>query len=420
MEIPVKKTLLACLLLGLSAQSPAATVEVLHYWTSESESAALEVLKQALAAKGDTWQDFTVKGGGGESAYSVLQTRMIAGNPPTAALMEGKFIQEWGALGFLSSPYTKEQTDAWDRVLPPMIQQFTKYHGEYVAVPVNNHRINWLWINPKPFKALHIPIPTTWDAFFVAADKLKAAGYIPLAHGGQAWQDATLFENILLGLEGGEFYRDVFERLDSKAITSDRMIHVLEQFRRLHDEIDPNSAGRPWHESVELLYSGKAAMMIMGDWAKGELMQMGAVPGKDFLCVATPGSEDYFIYGTDSFAILQQNGNASAIEAQRHLADVLMDPDFQRRFNQIKGSIPARTDIDMSSFDSCAQKAAKLFKTAGATDRLLPSMAHSMAVDVQTKEVFFRVLNDFFTHPDMSAKQAVTQLNTALIAVKGL
>lgn len=161
-------------------------------------------------------------------------------------------------------------------------------------------------------------------------------------------------------------------------------------------------------------------MMIMGDWAKDERMQMGAVPGKDFLCVATPDSEGYFIYGIDSFAILQQNGNATAIEAQCHLANVLMDLDFQRRFNQIKGSIPARTDIDMSTFDVCAQKAAKLFKSAGAADRLLPSMAHSMAVDVQTKEVFFRVLNDFFTYPDMSAKQAVAQLNTALIAVKGL
>ncbi|CAI1616208.1 P39 [Serratia fonticola] len=191
-------------------------------------------------------------------------------------------------------------------------------------------------------------------------------------------------------------------------------------FRRLHDEIDPNYVRSPWHESVELLYSGKVAMMIMGDRAKDELMQMGAVPGNDFLCVATPGSEDYFIYGTDSFTILQQSGNATAIEAQRHLADVLMDPDFQGRFNQFKGSIPARTDIDMSTFDVCAQKAAKLFKSAGAADHLLPSMAHSIAVDVQTKEVFFRVLNDFFTYPDMSAKKAVAQLNTALIAVKGL
>lgn len=415
----MKKVLLTAALLTMAMSCGAATVEVLHYWTSESESAALNLLKQELAAKGDTWQDFTVKGGGGESAYSVLQTRMIAGNPPTAALMEGKFIQEWSALGFLSSPYTKEQTEAWDRVLPPLIRQITQYHGEYVAVPVNNHRINWLWINPKPFNALHLAIPTTWDEFFAAADKLKAAGYIPLAHGGQAWQDATLFENILLGLEGGQFYRDVFEKLDSKAITSDRMIRVLQRFRQLHDDIDPKSAGRPWHESAELLYSGKAAMMIMGDWAKGELMQMGAVPNKDFLCVATPGTEGYFIYGTDSFAILQQNGNATAVEAQRRLADVLMDPDFQRRFNQLKGSIPVRNDIDMSTFDVCAQQAAKVFKDAEKTNRLLPSMAHSMAVDVQAKEVFFRVLNDYFTHPNQTPEQAVTQLNAALMAVKG-
>lgn len=79
-------------------------------------------------------------------------------------------------------------------------------------------------------------------------------------------------------------------------------------FRCLHDEIDPNYVRSPWQESAELLYSGKAAMMIMGDWAKDERMQIGAVPGKDFLCVATPDSEGYFIYGIDSFAILQQGG----------------------------------------------------------------------------------------------------------------
>ncbi|STQ72820.1 hypothetical protein [Hafnia alvei] len=96
-----------------------------------------------------------------------------------------------------------------------------------------------------------------------------------------------------------------------------------------------------------------------------------------------------------------------------------MDPDFQRRFNQLKGSIPVRNDIDMSTFDVCAQKAARVFKAAEKSDRLLPSMAHSMAVDVQTKEVFFRVLNDFFTHPNQTPEQAVMQLNTALMAVKG-
>ncbi len=36
------------------------------------------------------------------------------------------------------------------------------------------------------------------DEFFAAADKIKAAGFI-LAHGGQPWQDATVFEAVALG-----------------------------------------------------------------------------------------------------------------------------------------------------------------------------------------------------------------------------
>lgn len=197
------KALSLIFLLSVATHATAANVEVLHYWTSSSEQAALESVKQALAEKGDNWQDFAVAGGAGESAYSVLQTRAIAGNPPGAALLEGKAIEEWARLGFLSSPYTPEQTVEWDKVLPPAIEANIKYRGEYVAVPVNIHRINWMWINPKPFAKLKLAVPTTWDEFFVVADKLQAAGYIPLAHGGQAWQDATVFENLLLGMEGG-------------------------------------------------------------------------------------------------------------------------------------------------------------------------------------------------------------------------
>ena len=262
------KTLSLILLLLVATNATAVNVEVLHYWTSSSEQAALLSVKQALAKKGDNWQDFAVAGGAGESAYSVLQTRAIAGNPPGAALLEGKAIEEWARLGFLSSPYTPEQTVEWDQVLPLAIKANIKYRGEYVAVPVNIHRINWMWINPKPFAKLKLAVPTTWDEFFAVADKLQAAGYIPLAHGGQAWQDATVFENLLLGMEGGEFYRQVFMEQRSSAITSEKMVRVLEEFRKLKGYIDPDAANRPWHESVEMLRSGKAAMMIMGDWAK--------------------------------------------------------------------------------------------------------------------------------------------------------
>lgn len=167
-----------------------------------------------------------------------------------------------------------------------------------------------------------------------------------------------------------------------------------------------------------MLRSGKAAMMIMGDWAKGEMMQDGDHPGKEFLCALAPGTQGYFIYNTDSFAILQQNGNPVMVSGQRHLADVLMDKQFQVTFNKLKGSIPARMDVSLQDFDSCAQQSSKAFRQAEASGKLLPSMAHSMATDAQTKEIFFHVLNYFFTHPEQTPQQAVQQLNTALIAVK--
>ena len=48
-------------------------------------------------------------------------------------------------------------------------------------------------------------MPRTWDEFNETAEKLKAKGIIPLAHGGQAWQDATVFEAVALGIGGRTF-----------------------------------------------------------------------------------------------------------------------------------------------------------------------------------------------------------------------
>ena len=59
-----------------------------------------------------------------------------------------------------------------------------KHNGHYVAVPVNIHRNNWVWINKKVFKKAGANIPRTWEQLKAASQKLRAAGFIPIAHGG--------------------------------------------------------------------------------------------------------------------------------------------------------------------------------------------------------------------------------------------
>lgn len=406
------------LLLGLALGQAAlaAPMEVLHYWTSPSESAARELLQQALAKHGAQWQDFAIPGGGGESAYAVLQTRAIAGTPPVASIMEGPIIHEWAALGFLDTPYPPKLEKQWDAVLPPMVREVVKANGRYVALPIDLHRINWLWLNPAPFAALKLPLPQTWDEIFIVAPKLKAAGYIPFALGGQAWQDGTVFENMLLGMTDGDFYRQVFVAQNSKAILSTRMQTALDRFRALRPYIDPAGTGRTWPQEAALLKSGKAAMMIMGDWVKADLVLQGMVPGKTLKCQPVPGTEQYFVYNMDSFVLFRQHDNPSLGAVQKAMAEVIMDPQFQAAFNQRKGSIPVRMDARKSGFDSCSLNAMAAFDEAEQHNRLLPSMAHSMAANTQVKETFFQVINYFFTHPDQTAEQATRQLDAALRA----
>ncbi|MBY0396609.1 MAG: sugar ABC transporter substrate-binding protein, partial [Thermoleophilia bacterium] len=67
-------TTAAALALAATAGN-AAEVEVLHWWTSGGEAAALNVLKEDLAKKGIGWVDMPVAGGGGEAAMTALRAR---------------------------------------------------------------------------------------------------------------------------------------------------------------------------------------------------------------------------------------------------------------------------------------------------------------------------------------------------------
>jgi len=90
---------------GVLAALPAVAsdVEVLHWWTSGGEAAALNVLKGDLQAQGIGWNDMPVAGGGGEAAMTTLRARVTAGNPPTAVQMLGFDILDWAAEGALGN-----------------------------------------------------------------------------------------------------------------------------------------------------------------------------------------------------------------------------------------------------------------------------------------------------------------------------
>src|SRR5262244_3256402 len=248
----------------------AAEVEVLHWWTSGGEAAALNVLKKDLESKGVTWKDMPVAGGGGTQAMTVLRARVSSGQPPTAVQMLGFDILDWAEQGVLGDLNEVAEEGGWDKVVPAAIQKFSKYDGQWIAAPVNVHSTNWIWANKAVLDKVGVAQPTNWDELIAALDKIKAAGLIPLAHGGQPWQDATIFDSVVLNTGGPDFYKKALIDLDADALGSDTMKKVFDRMAQLRGYVDPNFPGRDWNLASAMVIKGEAGMQIMGDWAKGE------------------------------------------------------------------------------------------------------------------------------------------------------
>ena len=404
---------LAVLAMAAGAAVQAGEVEVLHYWTSGGEAKSVAELKKIMQAKGHVWKDFAVAGGGGDNAATLLKSRVVSGNPPSAGQIKGPAIQEWASEGVLANLDSVAKAEKWDSLLPKVVADVMRYKGNFVAVPVNVHRVNWIWANPEVLKKAGVAgMPKTYDEFFVAADKIKKAGLIAVAHGGQNWQDFTTFESVALGVGGVKFYHDAMVNLDAKAISSDTMTKTLETFRKIKAYTDAAAPGRDWNLATSMVMKGEAAFQFMGDWAKGEFMAAGKVPGKDFLSAAAPGTANAFTFNVDSFAMFKLKA-ADAQKAQGDLAAAIMGPEFQEVFNLNKGSIPVRLAMKLDKFDDCAKLSSKDFVDTAKSGGLQPSIAHGMAVKPAAEGAIKDVVSQFWNDDKISVADAQKRLVAA-------
>jgi glucose/mannose transport system substrate-binding protein len=362
------------------------TVEVVHWWTSGGEKAAVDVLKAQVEKDGFTWKDGAVAGGGGATAMTVLKSRAVAGNPPGVAQIKGPDIQEWASTGLLDTDVLKSvaKDEKWDSLLDKKVSDTVKYDGDYVAVPVNIHRVNWLWINPAVFKKAGIEKPpTTLEEFYAAGDKLKAAGFIALAHGGQPWQDSTVFEDVVLSVMGPDGFKKAFVDLDNSTLTGPDMVKAFTE------------------------------------WTAAK-----KVAGKDYECVAFPGTSNAFTYNIDSLAVFKQKDKGTAA-GQQDIAKVTLSESFQKVFNINKGSIPVRNDMlekiatnSEPGFDACAEASAKDFLADSKTGGLQPSMAHNMATTLAVQGAIFDVVTNYINDPKADPADAAKKLGSAITAAK--
>jgi len=367
------------LALGGSAHAQANRAEVLHWWTSGGESAAVKELANAYRQAGGTWVDAAIAGG--EQARAAAVNRMVGGTPPTAAQFNtSKQFLDLVDQGMLNNVDVVAAQNNWDKILPAPILNSIRIKGHFYAVPVDIHMPAWFWYSKPAFAKAGIAAePKTPDEFFADLDKLKAAGIVPLAFGGQPWQEKITFYAWLAHVGGPDMYMKLYRDKDAAMVASPQFKALLASFKRLHNYVDAGSPNRNWNDATAMVISGKAGVQIMGDWAKGEFASAHQTAGKEFGCFPGFGPRSPYLVAGDVF-VFPKITDPAQVKSQQLLATVFTSPATQVAFSNKKGSIPIRTDVDVKALDLCAQQGVAIMKDVS---RQLPSPEMLISPDLE-------------------------------------
>ena len=412
--------LLATLLLPLMAGAAGAgqpKTDLLSQWDTGSDAVAIAKLGDMFTAAGGKWTATSIAG---HTANTIAKLRadVVSGDAPPAVQLKGPEIAEWAATGMTADLDPIAKREHWDDLVVPQLVAVMKPKGNWVAAPMNIHRINWLWASKKALdKAGIAAMPTNWTEFNADAEKLKAAGLIPVAHGSQDWIDATLFENIVYGMNL-DLYRKALVDMNMDALRGPEMAAIFTELRKVIGWTDPGMPGRDWDAAANMMLNGKAGFFFMGDWAIGTYNAEGFKYGTDYLCSQAPSDNGKpgFILNSDSVVFFKQK-DPDYIAGQDLLAHLIMTKDFQHVFNQSKGSIPARMDVDISQgFNPCQQLSQKDLNASLKAGTVVLSMAHNMAILQKYRGAMMEVISEFVNDPKMSAQDAATKLGDAVEA----
>jgi glucose/mannose transport system substrate-binding protein len=389
-----------------SAKAEELKAEVIHWWTSGGESAAVKVLAEQFAKAGGTWVDTAIAGG--VNARTAAINRTVGGTPPTAMQFNtGKQFDDLVENDLLRDVDQLATEQKWKSIMPEAIVAAATRNGKMFAVPVDIHGQNWLWMSKSALAKAGASEPTDWDDVFPVLDKLKAAGLVPLAFSGQKGWERNLFNAVLVGKGGNALWLAIYGKRDADAAMSAGFKTVAETYGRLRGYVDAGAPGRNWNDATNLVIQGKAGMQIMGDWAKGEFAAAGQTAGKEFDCTIL-SREGGYVMGGDVFALPKQK-DPEQQKAQLLLAKVMLDPETQIRFAQKKGAIPVRLDLDVSSLDACAQKAMKLLADKShqvPAQELLSPPALTGAIE--------DVISQYWNTPSMTADAFVAKIAAVL------
>jgi len=378
-----KNLLLAALTtlgLGSVGTASATELEVTHWWTSGGEAAAVKVFADAYNAGGDTWVDGAIAGSGGV-ARPIIISRILGGEPMGATMLNhGRQAEELVEEGLMLDLTELAEKEGWtDVVRPSKLLESCTLDGKIYCVPVNIHSWQWIWTSLTAFKKAGIDAPKDWNEFVASAPKLREAGIIPLAVGGQSWQTNGMFSVLVVGIGGSDLWQSIYADKDMDVVRGEGFLKVWEAFAAARELVDENNSIQNWNDATNQVITGQAGAQIMGDWAQGEFSVANQTAGVEYDCLPGLGIAPVLDTAGDAF-YFPKNDDADITAAQMRMASMMLSKTVQVDFNLKKGSLPVRADVDLADANACMKKGLEILNDAS---NVLPSNDQVLNRDTQ-------------------------------------
>jgi glucose/mannose transport system substrate-binding protein len=384
-------------------------------WSAGSDGAAITALGKLFEQNGGIWQHNPVPGFTTDM-MNKLRAEIMAGDPPAASQLKGPEIAAWSKIAPTVDLDAVVATAGYEAFVAPELAALHKPYGHWIALPLQLYRINTLFASKKAMdKVGATTLPTTWAEFNALATKMQAAGIIPLANGGIRWDDGMKWEIALNGISPAAYRRAVME-LDTDALMGPEVLAAFEQTRKLAGWMNPSIAAQNWNVQVAPFIRGEMGMLLMGGWAQGNIIS-GGFSSADYMSGPAPQDDGRAAYIMNADAFIFWRQKAPDLQAGQSLfANLIMQLSTQEMYSHVTGSIPVRTDADLSGagWSEAQRSSAQGLKDAVREKQVVLSLAHNMAQPNPITAAMIDVLTEFVHNSDLEPKTAQQRLADAI------
>ena len=210
--------------------------------------------------------------------YEEKLTTLMAGDElPDVFLTKGDMLGTLADAGLIQSldQYVKADAD-WAASYADGAFSDCTYNGKEWGVPFQM-QANCIGVyNKAIFDECGITAwPETWDELLAACEKIKAAGYTPIAMGNKdKWlAESAVFNTYAYKYVDGAWFDSLKNNKGAK-FTDEKFVKALTDFKAIADKgylnSDVNSINQD--EMYALYYNKKAAMFFNGAWSIGTVM----------------------------------------------------------------------------------------------------------------------------------------------------